>query len=271
MGDNAQELQAELDSLRAQKQASDAKVTALRAEKAEWADKPRRLKLPDVKEYDGKQPLMPFLESCNEFLEGHSDSEKVKYLISRCTGHTQEHLRKQRDLNRQSSPMRMPRRHSGVCTSLRIPRRNLIVWWFWMALCKGPIQFSSTYSTTVDICPGLTVRMRTSVLGCSGVPIIRPSGQHAWLRMAAKETRARAKARWLVWVPKGVSRSQSPKLSQHTLSKARQALMKEGKCFACKQKGHNQTNAAACAMHPRHADAVAGRLSAMQVDLDLEN
>ena len=48
--------------------------------------------------------------------------------------------------------------------------------------------------------------------------------------------------------------------------KARQALMKEGKCFACKQKGHNQTNAAACSMHLKHADAVAGRLSAMQVD-----
>ena len=44
MGDNAQELQAELDALRAQKQASDAKVTAL---EAEWADKPKRLKLPE--------------------------------------------------------------------------------------------------------------------------------------------------------------------------------------------------------------------------------
>lgn len=41
--------------------------------------------------------------------------------------------------------------------------------------------------------------------------------------------------------------------------KARQTLMREGKCFACKQKGHNQTNAAACPMHPRHADAMAGR------------
>ena len=95
MGDNA-ELQAELDSLRAQKQASDAKVTALEAKKAEWADKPKCLKLPDVKEYDGKQPLTPFLESCNEFLEGHTDSEKVKYLVSLCTGQSQEHLRNQR-------------------------------------------------------------------------------------------------------------------------------------------------------------------------------
>ena len=54
-------------------------------------------------EYKGKQPLTPFLESCNEFLEGHSDSEKVKYLISRCTGQSQEHLRNQRDFNRQAS------------------------------------------------------------------------------------------------------------------------------------------------------------------------
>ncbi|DBA91642.1 TPA: hypothetical protein ACH3X1_003248 [Trebouxia sp. C0004] len=48
--------------------------------------------------------------------------------------------------------------------------------------------------------------------------------------------------------------------------KARQALMEEGKCFPCKQAGHNQSNAAACSMHPQHGDAVAGRLSAMQVD-----
>ncbi|DBA96095.1 TPA: hypothetical protein ACH3X1_001590 [Trebouxia sp. C0004] len=48
--------------------------------------------------------------------------------------------------------------------------------------------------------------------------------------------------------------------------KARQALMKEGKCFACKQKGHNQSDAVACSMHPRHTVAVAGRLSAMQVN-----
>ncbi|KAL0036486.1 hypothetical protein WJX77_009538 [Trebouxia sp. C0004] len=79
MGDNAQELQAELDTLRAQKQVSDANVTTLEAGKAERADKPERLKLPDVKEYNGKQLLTPFPEFCNEFLEGHSDSEKVKY------------------------------------------------------------------------------------------------------------------------------------------------------------------------------------------------
>ena len=57
-----------------------------------------------------------------------------------------------------------------------------------------------------------------------------------------------------------------PAHAENLSFKARQALMKEGKCFACKQKGHNQTDAAACSMHPRHADAVAGRLSAMQVD-----
>ena len=101
MGDNA-EPQAELDSLRAQKQVSDAKVTPLEAEKAEWAGKPKRLKLPDVKEYDGKQPLAPFLESCDQFLEGHPDSEKIKYLVSRCTGQSQGHLRNQRDLNKQA-------------------------------------------------------------------------------------------------------------------------------------------------------------------------
>ncbi|DBA90837.1 hypothetical protein WJX77_009766 [Trebouxia sp. C0004] len=77
MGGNA-ELQAELDTLRAQKQVLGAKVTAMEAKKAEWADKPKRSKLPDVKEYDGKQPLTPILESCNEFLEGHSDSEKIQ-------------------------------------------------------------------------------------------------------------------------------------------------------------------------------------------------
>ncbi len=75
--DNA-ELQAELDSLRAQKQALDAKVTALEAEKADRADKPKCIKLPDVKEYNSKQPLTPFLESCNELLEGHPDSELLE-------------------------------------------------------------------------------------------------------------------------------------------------------------------------------------------------
>ncbi|DBA96130.1 TPA: hypothetical protein ACH3X1_015616 [Trebouxia sp. C0004] len=47
---------------------------------------------------------------------------------------------------------------------------------------------------------------------------------------------------------------------------ARQALMQEGKCSACKQKGHNKNDAVACAMHPRHTDAGADHLSAMQVD-----
>ena len=52
--------------------------------------------------WDGTDPLGPFLESCDEFLEGYEDGEKLEYLISRCSGSPQLHLRNERDLNRQA-------------------------------------------------------------------------------------------------------------------------------------------------------------------------
>ena len=95
-------LQTEVAALRAQKDAAEAKVVALEAEKLEISAKPNRIKYPDVKEWDGQRALDPFLQSCNEFLEGYEDSEKLKYLVSRCVGHPQDHIRDQRDLNRKA-------------------------------------------------------------------------------------------------------------------------------------------------------------------------
>ena len=71
-------LQTEVAALRAQKDAAEAKVVALEAEKLEISAKPKRIKYPDVKEWDGQWALDPFLQSCNEFLEDFEDSEKLK-------------------------------------------------------------------------------------------------------------------------------------------------------------------------------------------------
>ena len=70
--------QPEIDSLLAQKDAAETRVLTLEAEKLA-VDKPRRLKLPDVDQWNGKPPLGPFLSSCDEFLRNVAEEDNLSW------------------------------------------------------------------------------------------------------------------------------------------------------------------------------------------------
>ena len=237
-----------------------------------------------------------------------TQSEKVKYLISRCTGQSQEHLRNQRDLNRQAGKdfayedakealkgpyfTEDPKKESHRLVVLEgIKQGTFSVKQYIQYSCGHMSRLDSkdedkrawllrglndqdfkgicmvTYGLEGDKASVLSLSQHILALDSLAVSSRKkPVGSSG--HGASVQGKGKGKVAGL-GIQGGIQKSKpkpKPAHAEDLSFRARQALMKEGKCFACKQKGHNQANAGLCPMHPRHADAVAGRLSAMQVD-----
>ena len=307
MADGVDAVQAELVAMRALKDAAEAKVVILEAEKLTLAEKPKRLQYPDVPVWDGKEPLGPFLESCDEFLEGYEDGEKLKYLVSRCTGSPQEHLRNQRDFNRKAGKGYTYKDGHESLISLyftadpKEESRRLIVQ-------KGVFQGRRTVKEYVhEILPHLTridstdEDKRSYLMQGVGDQSFRQvcmttyghKGAEATVASLAKHILAldaladsvrgtggqsegsmavqgKAKGKGVDLGAKGgIQKPKSKAKPAHASAlgfKERQQLIKDNKCFVCREVGHNQNDAKRCTRHPDHAKVIGKGVAAMQVD-----
>ena len=296
--------QAELDALGAERDAAVAKVMVLEAEKLALAQKSRPFKMADVDKWDGKSALGPFIDNNDAFLEDvDKDSERLRYLIRRCSGHPQEHLRSQRDLHSKAGKVFTYEHAKEALRSLfftvdpkteshrlvvveGITQGRRTVKAYVQDITSHMSRLSSTDEDTRSyLLQGLSdetfrqTAMATFVGRGEVVTVTdlskhllelaqlcdRPAKDAGAGRVVSGQGKAKGAA---LGAQGGVQKPGALGKPAHakTLSfQQRQQLKRDRKCFACGEVGHTQHDADKCSKHPKHA-AVGTGLAAMQVD-----